>query len=77
MTDHMGAYYMLPIHWRTFIQSEEATLEPMQRLKGAAASQPDRIVLDSVGQTWALSSATAGAEFPLDPEPGTSAPHRQ
>jgi len=77
MTDHMGAYYMLPIHWRTFIQSEEATLEPMQRLKAAAVLQPDRIVLDNVGQTWALSSATAGAEFPLDHESGASAPHRQ
>jgi L-ascorbate metabolism protein UlaG (beta-lactamase superfamily) len=54
MADHMGAYHILPIHWATFIQSEEPTLEPMERLKKAAAQQADRIVVDSVGQTWAL-----------------------
>jgi len=52
MADHMGAHHLLPIHWRTFIQSEEPTLEPMQRLKRAAMHTPDRIVLDTVGQTW-------------------------
>ncbi len=52
MADHMGAFHVLPIHWRTFIQSEEPTLEPMQRLKTAASAKPDRIVLDTVGQTW-------------------------
>jgi L-ascorbate metabolism protein UlaG (beta-lactamase superfamily) len=52
MADHMGAFHLLPIHWRTFIQSEEPTMEPMQRLKAAASATPDRIVLDTVGQTW-------------------------
>ncbi len=52
MTGHMGAQYMLPMHWRTFVQSQEPTLEPMMRLKQAAAADPDRIVLDTVGQTW-------------------------
>ena len=56
MTDQMGAYHILPIHWATFIQSEEPTPEPMERLKRAAVAQPDRIVLDSVGKTWALDS---------------------
>ncbi len=56
MSDQMGAYHLLPIHWATFIQSEEPTAEPMERLKRAASVQPDRIVLDSVGQTWALDS---------------------
>lgn len=76
MTDQMGASYMLPIHWRTFIQSEEPTLEPMQRLKTAAALQPDRIVLDSVGQTWSLASATADASSPRDPGTDASTPRR-
>jgi L-ascorbate metabolism protein UlaG (beta-lactamase superfamily) len=66
MADHMGAYHMLPIHWRTFIQSEEPTLEPMQRLKKAAAHRPDRIVLDSVGQTWSLNRSSARELWPAD-----------
>jgi L-ascorbate metabolism protein UlaG (beta-lactamase superfamily) len=66
MADHMGAYHVLPVHWRTFIQSEEPTLEPMQRLKKAAAAHPDRIVLDSVGQTWTLNVAAAHEATPTD-----------
>jgi L-ascorbate metabolism protein UlaG (beta-lactamase superfamily) len=54
MADQMGTYHILPIHWRTFIQSEEPTLEPINRLRAAAPGRADRIVLDSVGQTWAL-----------------------
>jgi L-ascorbate metabolism protein UlaG (beta-lactamase superfamily) len=52
MADHMRAHYMLPMHWRTFVQSQEPTLEPMKRLHQAAAENPGRIVLDTVGQTW-------------------------
>jgi hypothetical protein len=59
MATQMGAYYILPIHWSTFIQSEEPTVEPIERLKKASASNPDRIVLDSIGQTWALGDAIA------------------
>ncbi len=54
MAGHMNARYVLPIHWNTFIQSEEPTAEPMQRLKEAASQDPERIVLESVGQTWTL-----------------------
>jgi L-ascorbate metabolism protein UlaG (beta-lactamase superfamily) len=61
MTDQMGAYHLLPIHWATFIQSEEPTSEPMERLKRAVPDQSDRIVLDSVGQTWALDSSLPDA----------------
>jgi L-ascorbate metabolism protein UlaG (beta-lactamase superfamily) len=57
MTDQMGAYHILPIHWATFIQSEEPTPEPMERLKRATVNRPDRIVMESVGQTWALDSS--------------------
>jgi L-ascorbate metabolism protein UlaG (beta-lactamase superfamily) len=57
MATQMGAHYILPIHWSTFIQSEEPTPEPIERLKKASAATPDRIVLDSVGQTWSLSDA--------------------
>jgi L-ascorbate metabolism protein UlaG (beta-lactamase superfamily) len=52
MADHMKATHLLPIHWNTFIQSDEATAEPMQRLLAAAVDQPERIALQRVGETW-------------------------
>ena len=52
MSDHMHARRILPIHWNTFIQSEEPTAEPMTRMKEALAAQPDRLALDAIGQTW-------------------------
>ena len=52
MADQMNAYHVLPIHWNTFIQSQEPTSEPIQRLKLAAKEQPDRVVLESIGETW-------------------------
>ena len=66
MANHMGARYILPVHWRTFVQSEEPTLEPMERLKKATAGQPERIVLDSIGQTWTLSTRMSTGEPPAD-----------
>ena len=61
MADQMGAYHVMPIHWRTFIQSEEPTLEPIARLRAAAADRPDRVAVEAVGQTWALGSAPPAA----------------
>ncbi len=52
MTNQMNARYILPIHWNTFIQSEEPTSEPMERLLRAAP--PERIALRTIGQTWTL-----------------------
>ncbi len=54
MADHAGAHHILPIHWSTFIQSDEPTNEPIARLKQALNAQPDRIVLDEVGKEWSL-----------------------
>jgi L-ascorbate metabolism protein UlaG (beta-lactamase superfamily) len=68
MADHMGAYHVLPIHWRTFIQSEEPTMEPIARLRAAASDRPDRVVLGAIGQTWALGNAQPAArETPRTP----------
>lgn len=77
MADQMGAFHVLPMHWRTFVQSEEPTLEPMARLKKAAASNPDRIVLNSIGETWTSDISLADHETP-DPlsEPGRAVPGR-
>lgn len=57
MVDHMGAYHILPIHWNTFIQSEEPTTEPIRRLHAACKDTPDRVVIDSIGQTWSVDPA--------------------
>ncbi len=65
MADHMGARSMMPIHWRTFIQSEEPTFDPIQRLKRAAADRPGMIALDDIGQTWSLAAAPPPDTLPL------------
>jgi L-ascorbate metabolism protein UlaG (beta-lactamase superfamily) len=54
MADQMGARHLLPIHWNTFVQSQEPTAEPMERLKRAAEARPDMIAFDTIGQTWTL-----------------------
>lgn len=77
MTDQMGAYHLLPIHWRTFIQSEEPTSEPIQRLQQAAGRKADRIVLETIGQTWAFESASVAGPHaqPADAPGSTNADH--
>jgi L-ascorbate metabolism protein UlaG (beta-lactamase superfamily) len=52
MADQMTAKAIMPIHWRTFVQSNEPTFEPIERFKRALASQPERIALEEVGETW-------------------------
>lgn len=59
MADQMNAKRIMPIHWRTFIQSDEATMEPIRRFKAALADQPDRIALEAVGQTWTMDELKA------------------
>jgi L-ascorbate metabolism protein UlaG (beta-lactamase superfamily) len=55
MAEHLGASAILPIHWGTFIQSEEPTEEPIQRLKKAGEG---RLALEAIGQTWTLPPLT-------------------
>jgi L-ascorbate metabolism protein UlaG (beta-lactamase superfamily) len=52
MANDLGARQIMPIHWRTFVQSDEPMMEPIQRFKAALADASDRVALDSVGQTW-------------------------
>jgi L-ascorbate metabolism protein UlaG (beta-lactamase superfamily) len=54
MSDHLNARAILPIHFNTFIMSDEPVEEPMARLKAALASQPERLALETVGQTWVM-----------------------
>jgi L-ascorbate metabolism protein UlaG (beta-lactamase superfamily) len=66
MSNHMNARYILPIHWNTFIQSEEPTAEPMERLRRAA--QPERIALHAIGETWTLPTTAEHPFVPCAPE---------
>jgi len=54
MSRHMNAKAILPIHWNTFVMSDEPVEEPLERFKTALASQPERIALEAIGQTWVM-----------------------
>ncbi len=63
MSRHMNAKYILPIHWGTFMQSDEPTIEPIERFRKALANQQSQIALESIGQTWMMNGeATSSAE---------------
>jgi L-ascorbate metabolism protein UlaG (beta-lactamase superfamily) len=57
MAHDLNAKVILPMHWSTFIQSDEPTEEPIQRLRKAAGDLP--IAVETVGQTWTLEEALA------------------
>ncbi len=69
MAQQMEAAYILPMHWGTFIQSDEPVQEPITRLRLAAASQSPKIALESVGETWTLQGERARREGPADGAP--------
>jgi hypothetical protein len=50
------AAHLVPMHWRTFKLSKEPTFEPMERLWQAAGPLRHRIALESIGQTWTLTT---------------------
>lgn len=52
MADHMNARQLMPVHWNTFILSDEPVYEPIKRLKKATAGNPERLALEAIGQTW-------------------------
>lgn len=64
MTNHMGSYHIFPIHWNTFIQSEEPTAEPIARLKKVLAHQPGRLAVEAVGQTWSMDAVSIPGSWP-------------
>ncbi|HEY2664318.1 MAG TPA: MBL fold metallo-hydrolase [Candidatus Binataceae bacterium] len=59
MFKQTGAQWLIPIHWGTFRLSREPLDEPLKRLNAAAGSQSDRIVMQSIGATWSLPTASA------------------
>ena len=54
MANHAGAEYVLPVHHQTFQLSREPRSEPIERIVGAAGSQPDRVCLHEIGEEFHL-----------------------
>jgi L-ascorbate metabolism protein UlaG (beta-lactamase superfamily) len=54
MAREMGAEYILPMHHSTFRLSREPADEPRQRLLAAACTEPWRVALTEIGQTWVM-----------------------
>ncbi len=47
-----GATWFVPIHWNTFVLSQESITEPMERLLNVAGNHANRIVIHKQGQTF-------------------------
>jgi len=54
MANEAGARYIVPVHHQTFRLSNERMSEPIERLKLAMGSEPERLALESVGQTFTI-----------------------
>ena len=52
MANDAGAERFLPVHHQTFALSREPYLEPVERLMMAAGPEPDRVVLQRIGQEF-------------------------
>jgi L-ascorbate metabolism protein UlaG (beta-lactamase superfamily) len=52
MANDAGADRFLPVHHQTFTLSREPYLEPVERLMTAAGSEPERVVLQRIGQEF-------------------------
>lgn len=80
------AQWMIPVHWNTFVLSQEPVEEPLQRLTQAAGVNAAKIVIHepgavfqismadligaSVGEPAALESAASTAQIPAKPAVG-------
>ncbi|TLY28084.1 MAG: Zn-dependent hydrolase [Ignavibacteria bacterium] len=54
MANHMRANSILPVHWHTFMLSNEPVDEPIERLRQAVAQHSPSIAVDMIGKTWKL-----------------------
>lgn len=52
MARQMGARAVMPIHWGTFIQSDEPEREPIERFVRAMRTTAMAPALTTIGQTW-------------------------
>ncbi len=54
MANQMNAKAIMPVHWGTFILSDEPTTEPIERLKAAVANHSPAVALEMIGETWRM-----------------------
>lgn len=54
MFKQSGGKWLVPIHWNTFVLSQEPVEEPMERLLAAAGEERHLIVMEKQGQTYTL-----------------------
>ena len=54
MAGHLGAKHILPMHWGTFLQSDEPMQEPIARFQAALKNRPEAMALTACGQTWRM-----------------------
>lgn len=57
MAEQIGASHVMPMHWGTFIQSDEPDSEPIRRFTDALAASRLKGTLTAHGQTWTLGRA--------------------
>ena len=57
MANAVRARYLLPVHHQTFRLSEEPRTEPIERLTAALSSEPRRLALRQIGETFVLPAA--------------------
>lgn len=54
MCDAAGVKFIMPVHHQTFRLSAEPFREPIERFERALASQPERIAVREIGETFVL-----------------------
>jgi L-ascorbate metabolism protein UlaG (beta-lactamase superfamily) len=54
MANAVRARYVLPVHHQTFRLSEEPRTEPIERLTAALSSEPQRLALRQIGETFVV-----------------------
>jgi L-ascorbate metabolism protein UlaG (beta-lactamase superfamily) len=52
MSDFAGAKFIVPVHHQTFRLSEEPMNEPIERLKSALSTEPERLALQQIGESY-------------------------
>ena len=52
MANQARARYIVPVHHQTFRLSDEPLMEPIERLAKALHSEPERLALRNVGESF-------------------------
>jgi len=59
MAQQIGAKRIMPMHWGTFIQSDEPAHEPIERFTKALEGSPLTGTLTKHGETWSLEKSSS------------------